>query len=532
MLKVMIVDDEKIVRDGISFILDKHFADQLEIAASAKSGREAIEKYSICHPDIILMDIHMPGINGIEAIEAIQDVDKRVKFIIISAYEQFEYAKQAVSLGVDDYILKPINRQKLVDVLTSVIGKIQREITNKQKELEIQEKLDKVLPVLEYGYIYSILMNNSFEKENIDYHSLLSIHKEYGYIMVIDFGEGDSPLELENKIGAGVKNNMQYQKIRHTIKYKVGSIVGPLMVNRIIVLVYEDMPEVEYPQRVKAVELAQSIEKQLRKITDSAVYIGIGTCYRHHRLNLSYNEAVSAISKMTDEHVLHIKDAKNNIDKERQYSFTKIKSDEDYLLTKIEEGNINEVEKKLETFFTKLGRDYEDSMDIVRKICSEFMVLVNASAFRNGVYSQDDSIMVDLDTLRGMSSFFNMKSWCSRYILDITKWIRKEKENKVSAVIGEAMNYIKENHDQDIRLKDVAEIVSISPQYFSKIFKDELGVNFIDYLTTVRMDEAKRMLRERDLSIKEICYKIGYKDPNYFSRLFKKVEGISPTEFQ
>lgn len=381
MLKVMIVDDEQIVRDGLQFILDKHFVNLLETVAIAKSGREAIEKYSLRRPDIILMDIHMPGINGIEAIESIQEIDKRVKFVIISAYEQFEYAKQALSLGVDDYILKPINRNKLVEVLKGVIEKIQKELASKQKELEIQEKLDRVLPVLEYGYIYSILMNNAFEKENIDYHSLLGIHKEYGYIMVIDFGEGDNPLELANKIGTGVRNNMQYQKIRHTIKYKVGSIVGPLMVNRIVVLVYEDMPEGEYPQRVKAVELAQAIEEVLRTMTDSAVYIGIGSCYKHHRLNLSYNEAVSAISKMTDEHVLHIKDAKKNIDKEGQYSFTKIKSDQDYLLTKIEEGNLVEVERRLETFFTKLGRDYEDSMDIVKKYAVNFLFLLMLQPF-------------------------------------------------------------------------------------------------------------------------------------------------------
>jgi len=82
-----------------------------------------------------------------------------------------------------------------------------------------------------------------------------------------------------------------------------------------------------------------------------------------------------------------------------------------------------------------------------------------------------------------------------------------------------------------LRLKDVAEVVSISPQYFSKIFKDEIGYNFIDHLTFVRIDKAKTMLKEGKLSIKEISFCIGYNDPNYFSRLFKKVEGISPTEY-
>jgi len=527
----MIVDDEQIVREGIKFIIDRHFSESIDIVAMAKSGREAIEFHRDFRPDIILMDIQMPGINGIEAIESIKERDSLVKFVIISAYEQFEYAKNAMKLGVDDYILKPINKQRLIDVLDKESKDIAKARKVKQKEIETQEKLDKVVPFLEYGYIYSILMNNDYQKENIDYHSLLNIQKEYGYIMVIDFSDGELHEDSINKIGNSVKSNLKYKSIRQAIKYKVNAVVGPLMVNRMVVLVYEDMLENEYKQRVKSIDLAESIRLKLEELTDSLVYIGIGSCKKSHRLNLSYNEAVKAISNMTGEKVLHVKDALKNNEQEKAYSFYKIKSDQDHMITKVEEGNVAEVKNLLRVFFSKLQRDYTNDIEVVKNIVLEFMILVYNSAFRSGIYEDKKDNLSYVDELKELKSFYDMQNYAVDRTTSITSLIKGEKEKKVSSVIGAAMHFIEEHYNQDIRLKDVAEEVSISPQYFSKIFKEELGVNFIDYLTRIRMLEAKRMLKGGGLSIKEICYKIGYNDPNYFSRLFKKVEGISPTDY-
>ena len=531
MIKLMIVDDEQIVREGIKFILEKEFKESIKIVAMAKTGREAIESFEECRPQIVLMDIQMPGINGIDAIEAIKSQNKKVKVVIVSAYEQFEYAKSAVKLGVDDYILKPINKQRFTEIINKLIEDIRIEKSQKQKEMEIQEKLDKILPVLEHGYIYSILMNNDYQKENPVYHSLLNIQKEYGYIMVIDFGDGSNPGNLENKIGTGIKSNAQYQSIRRAIKYKCRAVVGPLIVNRIVVLVYEDLPQDEYEHRIKAIEQAESIITSLEDITDSKVYIGIGSCYKRHRFNVSYNESIKAISKITDEKVLHIKDAVKINKDEKAYNFHMIKSDENEILTRVEEGNIEKVTELMQIFFAKLERDYSDNMDVVKNVAMEFMILAFTSSFRNGVAAHNNNSLKYIDENKQMKTMYDNRNWCINNAKEITKGIKGEKENTVSTVIFEAMQFISDNYSKDLRLKDVAQAVAISPQYFSKIFKEELGVNFIDYLTKTRMEAAKLMLKEASMSIKEICYQIGYNDPNYFSRLFKKVEGISPTEF-
>ncbi|MBN2220888.1 MAG: response regulator, partial [Vallitaleaceae bacterium] len=127
MLKVMIVDDEQIVRDGIRFIIEKSFQETIEIVALAKTGREAIELFEETRPHLVLMDIQMPGINGIDAIKAIQEIHSKVKIIIISAYEQFDYAKSGFELGVVDYLLKPIHKSRLENVLEKIVQEMEEE---------------------------------------------------------------------------------------------------------------------------------------------------------------------------------------------------------------------------------------------------------------------------------------------------------------------------------------------------------------------------------------------------------------------
>lgn len=529
MVKLMIVDDELIVRDGVKFIIENNFKEEVRITGLAKSGREAIEMFEEDHPQIVLMDIQMPGINGIDAINTIKEMDSHVRFVIISAYEQFEYAKSAVQLGVHDYLLKPINKRKLIDTIHKILREIKAEKLLKQKEIETQEKLDKILPMLEYGYIYSVIMNTDYQKEGDTYHHLLDINKPYGYMMVIELGEGDNYTELSNRIGTGIRGNQQYTAIRNCIKYKCKSIVGPLMVNRITVMVYEDMPKDEYQHRVRAMELAESIHLRIVEIVDTKVYIGIGSCYKLEGMNVSYNEAVKAIGKITDEHMLHIKDAVNNVD--RKGLMIKLKNDEEDIIRRVEEGNVEEVDEKMKLFFSKLQKTYIEDQETIESIVIELMVMVYTTAYRNDsldVYRQPANY---IDEIKQYSEFYELRNYCRSKAKEIAASIRHEKEHKVSSVISESMTYIDLHFATDIRLKDVAEAVAISPQYFSKIFKKELGVNFIDYLTKVRIEEAKKMLKANRKSIKEICFDIGYNDPNYFSRLFKKLEGVSPTEF-
>lgn len=528
MIKVMIVDDEQIVREGIQFIINKSFPD-VAIVAMAKTGREAIELFEECRPNLIFMDIQMPGINGIDAIRSIRNIDSRVRFVIVSAYEHFDYAKKAVQLGVEDYVLKPINRRRMEEITVKIIQEINEEHAAKKREIETQEKLDKILPVLEHGYIYSIMMNTDYLEEQQNYHQLLGIDPVYAFMMVIEVGEGDNLRDLTNKIGIGIKGNQAYNDIRKIIKYKCKAVVGPMMVNRISVLVYEDATEDEYAQRIRAIELAEAIACRIEVITKSQAYIGVGGCCGLDRMNISYSEAIKALSKITDEKVLHIKDVVN--EKNESHTLFKLKLAEEAIVRKVEEGNYEAVEQQMKALFSNLEKTHFGELEVLKRISTELMVLIYAAGYRNNILSTSKVSAGYIDEIAAMTKNYELSHWCLAKALETTLAVQGEKANRVSSVIEEAMHYIDANYNQDLRLKDVAEDVAISPQYFSRIFKLELGVNFIDYLTNVRIEKAKTMLKADEMSIKEICYEIGYNDPNYFSRLFKKTVGVSPTEY-
>jgi two-component system, response regulator YesN len=172
LFKLLIVDDEKIVIDAVTFIIEKEFKEVIE-PHSAKSGREAIEKCQNFNPDIVLMDIRMPGINGIEAINEIRKTRLNIVFIIVSAYEQFEYAKEAIRLGVNDYILKPIIKKNLMITLENVIKKLIFDKEKKRIELQNIENYENLIPFIEHGFIYSILIGESYGNKVSKYKELL-----------------------------------------------------------------------------------------------------------------------------------------------------------------------------------------------------------------------------------------------------------------------------------------------------------------------------------------------------------------------
>ena len=530
MFKLMIADDEQIALEGIKFIIEEFF-DNIEIVDMVSSGRMIIESAQKVVPDIVIMDIKMPGINGIEAIETIKKSHHNIKFIIISAYEQFEYAKQAVELGVSDYIVKPVNRFKIIDVLRKVMSEIEKERKQQLKELENCEKIEKVIPILEHGFIYSLYMNTDYRQELYKYYELFKINKELAYIMVLEFGEGEKYVKLQNKIGTGVKGQKFYPKVQNLIKYKCKCIIGPMIVNRITVLVYEEEFEKEYEQRINAIKLAENIFDSISGCIDSDLYMGIGSCYSLDKIKYSLEEALYALNRISDENILHVNDILGIKINETNYTYVDIKGDETHIIQLIESGQEDELVNELNIFFNKIEKRFNNSRIEMINITTELMVMVFSCSYRNNLDEREVGYSTYLNELRKIDNIVEIQNWCIRKILYITQMIHSKRHQHVSKVVIKAKEFIDEHYNQEVSLIDISKEVSVSPQYFSKIFKEEIGISFVEYVREKRIDIAKKMLRSKQYSVKEICYKIGYNDPNYFSRLFKRLVGVSPTDF-
>lgn len=516
MYSLMVADDEKIVIDAVKYIIDKNFND-INIIETARSGREAIEKAEFNKPEIVLMDIRMPGINGIDAIREIKKRNPNTLFIIISAYEQFQFAKEAVKLGVIEYLLKPLSKKNLISAIEKATDIVEKDRQKRKHELDNIEKFENLLPFLEHAFIYSILLGEDYSNGLEKYKKVLELNEEGGYIIVIS---------LEDREFSYAEEKF-YQFFRNIMKYKGKSLIGPLMINRIVLFI-PTLVKDEYSQRLEAMEIGKYIYKKINEYNEKfKTLIGIGSYKKFENITFSYEEALKAMHIGKNKDVVHIKDVMNMDATSFEYPKDQEKKLMDKCLTGDSEEALFSFKKLYQWIISK-----DDNFEQGRNKIMEVMVMLHRSIF-DSVLPETEIKKFDnfLGNMLALKDFPSLEIWCRERIIHICNIINNSQEKKINKVILIAKQFIEDNYSREITLEEVSKMACVSPHYFSRLFKEETKQNFIEYLTLMRIDKAKELMKKGRMSIKEICYEIGYSDPNYFSRLFKKVEKMTPTEY-
>ena len=527
MYKIMLADDEGIVIDSVKFIIEKEFGDECTIEF-AKTGRSVIELAESFRPDIAIMDIQMPGINGIDSMKEIRKTNQNVIFIVMSAYDKFDYAKEAIRLGVLEYITKPMERSKLLNALKSAMKLVDKEREKRSNDLMIREKLETVIPVLESGLIYEILLQEHFEEDIENYKTMLGIKQNYAYMMTLVYGDTQEGKHMTNAMGSSVKMQQYYQGVREELKENFQCIVGSVMANKIVVLVPYDKPSMEYKERVELVEKAREMVYTMRKQFSISFRIGISRVKEMKKMKDAYSEATHALM-ITDGTVAHADDLPIGCDYEESYPINLEKQ----LFEEVENGNVNQAMDKARSFFDWMTETHPDGIMDIRLKVLEFALWAERIAYEKGGMTYQFSSRNDyLTTVMNTQDYESMKNWFVTKIEMATQNINSKHDECSNNIVDIAKEYIKSNYNKALNLDDVSFYVNISPYYFSKIFKEGTGENFIEYLTNIRIDKAKELLNNTDYSMKEICALIGYSDPNYFSRSFKKNVGVTPTEYK
>ncbi|MBR5361413.1 MAG: response regulator, partial [Lachnospiraceae bacterium] len=306
MYKIMLADDEGIVIDSVKFIIEKEFGDQCMVEF-AKTGRSVIELAESFRPDIAIMDIQMPGINGIEAMKEIRSFSKNTIFIVMSAYDKFDYAKEAIKLGVMEYITKPMERTKIVDALSRAMKQIDIDREKRSNELLIKEKLETIEPIIESGLVYNILLKEHFKEDIESYMSILELDAQYGYMMAIVCGDEQRGNHMTNAIGSSIRISGNYSEIRNSLKEYFKCVVGSIMSNKIAVFVPCDEHFEDYNERIELINRARELVRELRKGTEISFRIGIGAIKPIKDLSESYQEALKALVATTGS-VAHVDD--------------------------------------------------------------------------------------------------------------------------------------------------------------------------------------------------------------------------------
>ncbi len=526
MYRVLIADDEGIAIDSLTFLLEKNYHDRCEIR-SARSGRAVIEMAESFRPDIAVMDIQMPGINGIEAIREIRKFSPSTIFLVVTAYDKFDYAKQAIDLNVMTYLTKPLERDAFLDAMNKAMSEIDRARERRRTDLRNWEKLETVVPVIESGLIYSLLLQDT-ETDNIDrYRNLLDITEEYGYILLIECGDS---VQLDNPIGTGIRIQEYYSRIREIIKeYNHSAVIGQIMMNKIPVFIPHGGNEPDYNERIGTIDRVRLIISQLEEKTGVSFRIGIGHVKPLPEMRVSYQEALRSLSAGSGP-VAHADDLPVACEYEGDYPI----DIENAIFDNLKRGNADATTDAADRFFTWMETEHAaEHEESVRMKALEFVLWAEHISYEDGgmgIYRFTDR--ADYLKIATTYEIPSLHVWFVTKIREAAEKIASKTRNRADSLIGRARSYIDSHYQNDISLDDVSRAINISPYYFSKLFKEESGVTFIEYLTSLRISQAKKLLSDPDVSIKDIGSAVGYQDPNYFSRIFRRAVGLSPSEYR
>lgn len=527
MYKVLLADDEGIVIDSLKFVIEKEFGSECVIEY-AKTGRSVIELAESFRPDIAIMDIQMPGINGIEAMKEIRQNNSNVVFIVMSAYDKFDYAKEAMRLGVVEYITKPMDKNKLIATLKEAMAMVDRDRKKRSNDLLIREKLETVIPILESGLIYEILLQEHSEEDFDTYKNMLGISQDYAYMMTLVYGEGQEGTHMTNAVGSSVRMQRHYQEVRAELKERFRCVVGAVMANKIAVLVPYSKETMEYSERTQLIEDARRLVRDMGKRYEISFRIGISRVKELQKMTDAYGESVNALF-ITDGSVAHADDLPIGCDYEDDYPI----EIEKQLFQEIQKGNLTQANMKAGDFFEWMIAAHADNIMDVRLKSLEFVLFAEHIAYEKGGMTYRFNSRSDyLTTVMNLSDFEQLRNWFLEKIAIACRNVMSKREESSNNIVEIAKEYIKQNYSKSISLDEVSYYVNISPYYFSKLFKEGTGENFIEYLTGIRIEKAKELLRAGEYSMKEICAMVGYSEPNYFSRSFKKHVGVTPTEFK
>lgn len=533
MLKMVLADDESIVRDGILNIVNwNDFG--IEIIAEASDGQEA---YDLCMkhlPDILFTDIRMPIMDGLEVAEKLKENGIELKVIIFSGVQDFGYAKSALNINAEGYILKPLEVLELTEVVRKVVKKINNERSMAQRVHNLKQQLHENFGAAREKFLKNIILGAyQLEKDIIN---------KLGYFK--------EPFSIDKPIVVAVLQVDEYIRLtenyneedKQLLSFSIVSIVEELINNHTLGSCVA-MNDNEFAMLFNSEDansgdksdLYSEIIDSLNKYLQVSVSIGVGREVTNIlRINTSYKEAVEALyfKFYTGKNaIIDITDISVNLENNE---IPDLYADENELVNLVKSGNVIETEAAIENLFKKISLDRKYTMEYIHRICDEIVYITTRAIYELGeeIGGVNRNRAEILNALYQTESIFDLQKKMSEILVNIARRFSYKYTYKNKKIVDDIMRYIEKKYMDDLNINKIAESVYLSPNYISVIFKQMTGTTIIDYLTKIRMENAKILLKETDFRILEISEMIGFQDASYFSKAFKKHTGIHPQKYR
>ena len=531
--RILLADDEEEVRKAIIRKIDWERLGFL-VAGDADNGEEALEKIEQLKPDVVMTDIRMPYMDGLTLTARIRQKYPSIKVLIFSGYDDFEYAQQAIKLNVTEYILKPVNVEELTEILGRVRSSLDEEIEQRRNVRLLKESYLKSLPILRELYLNDLVGGNvpggeiaaKLEEYEVDIEgarkwvtAVISVEPE-------ERAEGQ-PLsrQQEQKLIPISVRQLVEDNLREYYRFTIFNSTGG-----ITILAAIDEPNTQ----TGFIDLLEDICKEVRRILEVTVTIGVGhSSQTLEHMGESYQSALDALGYKAiigTGGTIYI----NDMEPVSRGKLQLDEKDEAELTAAVKFGKPETIEAVVQELMARV----EDAKVHVRQHQVYRLSLVNwvtrlmqqCDMDMRQIFDTDDGFIRLMDGGQKQEEF---TGWLIQVACQIHEAINLRRDTTNRQVIEEAKRYIQEHYpDPDLSVEMICRQLHMSPAYFSTMFKKETGQTYVAYLTEVRLNKAVELLNETNDKTYVIARKVGYQEQNYFSYVFKKKYGLSPSKFR
>ncbi|MDR1307675.1 MAG: helix-turn-helix domain-containing protein [Treponema sp.] len=491
---IYLVDDEQPVLDGLSVTLGKIFP-EMRICGTARSGMDALKGIAREKPDIIIMDVRMPGMSGIDTLREVNKILPGTVSILLTAYERFDIAKDAYALGVYRYLVKPVSQEVLAETLTGVLRRLENIKNSTLREASERERFESTRPLLEAGFIWQAVLG--------DPRSLL-LHSFGELLGLVEDGNirGHFAVICREKYWL---TQEEIAAIQRELTNHLDCIPGPLLGGILPVFVPGE----------KLNRTRDTLRSVLEVLDMRELRCSLGYVASNNDLRLSWSQALTAIQRETENEAVRPVPGINDTGTDKA----------NLMLQQFRDGDM----LKLRTAFFEWALAGADK--------TERAVLAGVLCALAGADAEKILAAGKLQTAVTGTGTRETAEYAADLLISALSILPASGEGGDGAYLGSdrrirrALRFIAAHYSEPVSLEDTAAYAELSPAHLSRLFSVETGSTFSSQLARYRITRACQELSEGKLSIKEIAGACGYSDANYFSRAFKKILGLSPTEW-
>ncbi|WRS28511.1 response regulator [Oscillospiraceae bacterium MB08-C2-2] len=509
MYNIVIADDERLELMVLRQVLEDHLSDRCVVRA-ATNGREAVESALLSEADLAILDIDMPGMNGLEAAQIIAQKLPDCKIIMLTAYSEFEYARTAIALGTADYLLKPCTDQALCSALDKVLHQIDcRRDGEAEKERSIErihslslQVEEQIVRTIMGGHITPEYMTAQMENYGVAFNN--------GVFAVLHGASANS----DKDIVSALHRNTWPAHI-HLFAYCYDG--------KVYIINVSDHSEVD--AQAATLTHLPIISQAAKTLWGYPIFAAVGKSFSNIQYaQLSCFQAQVALGRCTAENPINIHEDGGETES-AEFS-------DNPIINSILFGDIEEIGRAASGFVRSLFAQQLEWETIIIRLNVHLAKTVQSLKQQTGLSIPDVVIPTAMEQTDIESLSHTVTSRLC-YLADQLLALGTEKDTvHLRKVKNEIQQYVAQHYHEDIFLPGIAWAMNYSSAYFSKLFKQCFQRNFITYLTDVRIQAAKELMQNSDITIREIGERVGYKDPNYFTKVFRRAVGICPSEYR